>query len=100
MRQDLKVPTQSVGVQLHLAGRGMRRLELYVADEQPVAPALVRLLEGEADFLPAHDVDANVWTVVRRSAVVMAVLPAAELELFDHAQPVRIDVGQAEPLEG
>jgi hypothetical protein len=97
-RTDLRVPKKAVAVELTLVDRGAARIELFVAEAQGVAP----LLEGDFEFLPGHDVDEDTWVVLRRSSVLWVRLtPEPEsLELFDHAQDVRIDLAGGSSLDG
>ena len=91
-------PKNAVRVELALADRAPAEVELFVAEHQ----ALIRLLEGDLEFLPAHDVRADAWIVLRRSSVLWARLPPDpdDLELYDHWQDVRIELAGGSGLDG
>jgi hypothetical protein len=96
MRDDLRVPRAVVRVELLLAGQAPRQVELFVPEDQSVA----QLLEGGGEFLPAHDVEADGWMVLRRAQVVWVRLAGEAVELFEHRHEVRLELASGGALDG
>ena len=75
---ELRVPRRRVAVDLALAGRPARRLELAVEPRAGTAGwADVReVLEGDRAFLPLHEVGSDRWFLVNRDRIAwLAVQP-------------------------
>lgn len=111
--EALKVPKRAVAVELALAGREPRPVEVYVAEHQAHAfrrQDVLDLLEHEQAFLPARDVADGAWVMFNKDTVVWMSLPVAALgedadddggdELFDYRREVRVEVHGGPPLEG
>jgi hypothetical protein len=69
---ELRVPRRRIAVELALAGRAPRRLELAVEQREGPAgwPDVLALVEGERRFLPFHELGADRWILVNRDQVV------------------------------
>jgi len=79
--EDLKVPKRRVPVTLTLTGGVRARFSLFLADAVPGLPGhelLCDLLEDEAPFLPAVELEGGAMTFVSRAALVVAEAGAQE----------------------
>ena len=73
--EDLKVPKRRVPVSLTLAGGVHTRVALFLADAVPGLSdheRLCDLLEDDAPFLPALDLESGAITFISRAALVVA----------------------------
>jgi hypothetical protein len=105
----LKVPKRAVQVELHLHEVGMRRLEVFLAEQSPRDPrpeSVVDRLEDDEAFLPGRDTDADTWMLVNKDAIVWASVPeeaatlSLEEELFDHRRGVVLELLGGDSVEG
>lgn len=73
--EELKVPKRRVPVSLTLAGGVRTRVDLFLADAVPGLSdreRLCDLLEEDAPFLPALDLESGAITFISRAALVVA----------------------------
>ena len=106
----LRVRKDPLVVELALAGRPPRRVELYLAEHGSPGFARQRvldLLEQGSGFLPAVDVETGRWETFNANAVSWIGMSrdsveaegAAE-ELFEHRKVVRLTLAGGVSLEG
>ena len=108
----LRIPKETFGVELALAGSVPRRVEIFVAAQRPDEfrrQLVLDLLEHVQAFLPARDAATGTWEIFNKDALLWIGVPlapfgsqmgAGEEELFEFRRPVRVDLIGAEPLEG
>ena len=106
----LRVRKDPLEVELALAGRAPRRVELYLAEQGShafVRQRVLDLLEQPGSFLPACDVETGEWESFNARAVVWIgmsrVSPDAEGsgdELYEHRKLVRMALADGGALEG
>lgn len=108
--RPLKVPKQTLEVELLLAGAAPRRVELFLAehgsrdfDRQHVA----ELLDQADSFLPIRDLEFGEWEAFNSRAIVWVGIPecfagaeGSRDELFEHRRSVRVEFAGDEWLEG
>jgi hypothetical protein len=83
--ENLRVPKRRVAAAVRLAGGGLRRISLYLAEAAPGHDGPERpsdLLNGANDFIPAFDEDAAVMTFLQRATIAVLRVPR-ELEVAD-----------------
>jgi hypothetical protein len=105
----LKVPKRAVFVEVHLREVGVRRLEIFLAEQgrrDPRPESVVDRFEDDELFLPGRDADTDAWMLVNKDAIVWASVPvqAATLsldeELFDHRRAIQVELMGGALVEG
>ena len=115
-RSSYRIPKIPVRVEINLGPRGIRPVEIYVAEH--VADAFRRqhvadLLAGAEAFLPARDIDADRFAMFNKAVAVWIRIPltdgslpveessvALTDELFEQQHAVEIELASGESLTG
>jgi hypothetical protein len=108
--KPLRIRKEPFEVELALAGRSPRRVEIYLAEHGPhafVRQKVLDLLEQPGSFLPACDVETGLWESFNARAVVWIAMSrdsaAAEgstEELYDFRKFVRLALSGGGALVG
>jgi hypothetical protein len=108
--KPLRVRKEPLEVELALAGRPPRRVELFLAEQGPrgfVRQQVVDLLEQPNTFLPACDVETGEWESFNLRAVLWIAMSRQSVEaegsadeLFEYRKLVRIALAAGGSLEG
>jgi hypothetical protein len=106
----LRVRKDPLEVELALAGRAPRRVQLYLAEHAShafVRQRVLDLLEQPGSFLPACDLESGEWESFNAHAVVWIGIsrPSADAEspgdeLYEHRKFVRLALAGGGTLEG
>lgn len=111
-----RIPKIPVRVEIHMGGRGIRPVEVYVAEHlargyrrQHVAD----LLAGPEGFLPARDIDGDRYALFNKAVARWIRIPlsggslpveessvALTDELFEQQHPIAIELDDGETLAG
>jgi hypothetical protein len=107
---QLRIRKRSLEVELALAGRTPRRVELFLAEHGPhdfTRQRVLDLLEQVDSFLPARDLATGEWESFNSRAVVWIGMSRLSIEtegsadeLFEHRRSVRVSLVGGAWLEG
>jgi hypothetical protein len=76
--ETLRVPKRRVSAEVRLAGGGIRRVTLFLAEAAPAHDGPERpsdVLNGAHDFIPAFDEDSQRMTFLQRGAIEVLRVP-------------------------
>lgn len=106
MTEILRIPKQTVLVDLALAGAEPRPVEILLAEQlarEFRRQHVLDLLEEPVSFFPARDSASGAWEIVNKRWLLWIRLGSGEEvdeELFDVAKKIRVDLQGGAPLEG
>ncbi|HEY6066741.1 MAG TPA: hypothetical protein VIY96_11325 [Thermoanaerobaculia bacterium] len=108
--EDLRIRKDPLEVELALAGRSPRLVELYLAEHGAhdfVRQRVVDLIEQANSFLPACDVESGQWESFNARSVVWIGIPRPAVEaegsadeLFEHRRGISVTLADGGSLEG
>jgi hypothetical protein len=108
--RPLRVPKQTLEVELALAGAAPRRVELFLAEHGPHdfnRQHVLELLDQAGCFLPIRDLETGEWESFNSRAVVWVGISGSSVdaegsgdELFEHRRSVRVALAGGDWLEG